>query len=245
LSSATYLRYELLRTFRNRRFVIFSFGFPLALYYLIAAPNRNVADLNGSGLSAPLYLMCGLAAFGTMSAMLSSGARIAGERAVGWNRQLRITPLTTRNYFRAKVVTGYAMALSSLLLLFAAGATLGVSMAASLWLQMTLLILVGLVPFAAAGILLGHLLTVDSIGPVIGGLTALLSILGGAWFPVSSSGALHDVAQLVPSYWLVQASRIAVGGQPWGAKGWIVMGAWAAAMIVLAGRAYRRDTRRV
>ena len=143
-----------------------------------------------------------MAAFGTMSAMLSSGARIAGERAVGWNRQLRITPLTTRNYFRAKVLTGYALALTSLLLLYTAGATLGVSMAASDWVEMTLLILVGLVPFAAAGILLGHLLTVDSIGPVIGGLTALLSILGGAWFPIASSGTMHDIAQLVPSYWL-------------------------------------------
>ena len=244
MSAATYIRYELLRTFRNRRFMFFSLGFPLALYYLIAAPNRNVGDLGNSGISAPLYIMCGLAAFGTMSAMLSSGARIAGERAVGWNRQLRITPLTTRNYFRAKILTGYALALTSLLLLYAAGATLGVSMAASEWVQMTLLILVGLIPFAAAGILLGHLLTVDSIGPVIGGLTALLSILGGAWFPIASSGTLHDIAQLVPSYWLVQASRIAVGGQAWGATGWIVMGAWAAAMIVLAGRAYRRDTKR-
>ena len=67
-------------------------------------------DLGGTGLSAPLYFMVGLAAFGTMNAMLSTGARIAGERAVGWNRQLRITPLSTRTYFRAKVLTGYLMA---------------------------------------------------------------------------------------------------------------------------------------
>ena len=244
MSATTYIRYELLRTFRNRRFLIFSLGFPLTIYYLIAAPNRNVSDLGGSGLSAPLYLMVGLAAFGTMSAMLSSGARIAGERAVGWNRQLRITPLSTRNYFRAKVLTGYVMALASLLLLYTAGATLGVSMSVSLWVKMTTLILVGLVPFAALGILLGHSLTVDSIGPVMGGLTALLSILGGAWFPISSSGALHDIAQLLPSYWLVQASHIAVGGNAWGAEGWTVMAAWAVVFTVLAGRAYRRDTKR-
>ena len=79
MSAATYVRYELLRTFRNRRFLIFSLGFPLVIYYLVAAPNRNVSDLGGSGLSAPLYLMVGLAAFGTMNAMLSSGARIAAR----------------------------------------------------------------------------------------------------------------------------------------------------------------------
>ena len=77
---------------------------------------------------------------------------------------------------------------------------------------MTALILVGLVPFAALGILLGHLLTADSIGPAIGGSTALLSILGGTWFPIPSEGALHVIAQFLPSYWLVQASQVALGG---------------------------------
>ena len=88
------MRYELLRTFRNRRFFFFSLGFPLVLYFLIAAPNRNEHDLGGTGISAPLYFMVGLASFGAMNAMLSSGARIAAERAAGWNRQLRITPLS-------------------------------------------------------------------------------------------------------------------------------------------------------
>ena len=66
------------------------------LYFLIAGPNRNQSDFINTGLSAPLYYMVGLAAFGTMSAMLSSGTRIAGERESGWNRQLRITPLSPR-----------------------------------------------------------------------------------------------------------------------------------------------------
>ena len=81
------------------------------LYFLIAGPNSDVKDIGGSGISAPLYFMAGLASFGTMSAMLSSGARIAAERAVGWNRQLRISPLSPRAYFRAKVLTAYMMAL--------------------------------------------------------------------------------------------------------------------------------------
>ena len=58
--------------------------------------------------------------------MLSSGARIAAERAVGWNRQLRISPLSTRAYLRAKVLTAYMMALLTILVLYASGAALGV-----------------------------------------------------------------------------------------------------------------------
>jgi ABC-2 type transport system permease protein len=245
MNSLVYTRYELLRTLRNRRFFLLSLGFPLILYFMIVSPNRHVHNFDGSGISFALYYMVGLASFGTMSAMLSSGARIAAERAVGWNRQLRISPLSTRNYFRAKVVTGYMMALISLLALYLAGTSLGVRLGASEWLEMTGLILVGLIPFAALGILLGHMLTPDSIGPAMGGGISLLALLGGTWFPITGDGFLHDIVQLIPSYWLVQASHVAIGGHAWPAKGWIVMIAWTVVLSVLAARAYRRDTGRV
>lgn len=241
----TYTRYELLRTFRNRRFFLLSLGFPLILYFVIAGPNRNVHNLNDSGVSLPLYFMVGLASFGTMSAMLSCGARIAAERAVGWNRQLRISPLSPRAYFRAKVITSYAMALLSIAVLYAAGASLGVSLPAGDWLEMTGLMLVGLIPFAALGITLGHMLTPDSIGPAMGGGVSLFALLGGTWFPLGSHGFLHDLAQYIPSYWLVQASHVALGGAAWGAMGWAVIAAWTAVFSTLAVRAYRRDTGRV
>jgi ABC-2 type transport system permease protein len=245
VSALTYTRYELLRTVRNRRFFILSLGFPLVLFFVIAGPQRNVHDFAGTGISAPLYYMVGMVAFGTMSAMLSCGARIAAERAVGWNRQLRISPLSARTYFRAKVITAYLMALLSIIVLYASGISLGVSLAADDWLKMTFLILVGLVPFAALGITLGHVLTPDSIGPAMGGGVSLLALLGGTWFPISDHGFLYDIAQYIPSYWLVQASHIAFGGHPWGTKAWVVVGAWTVALAVLARRAYRRDTERV
>jgi len=241
----SYTRYELLRTLRNRRFFLLSLGFPLVLFFLIAAPNRNVHNLGGTGISAPMYFMVGMVAFGTMSAVLSCGARIAAERAVGWNRQLRISPLSTRAYFRAKVLTAYLMALLSMAVLYVSGISLGVSMSAGDWLEMTFLILVALVPFAALGIAIGHMLTPDSIGPAMGGGVALLAFLGGTWFPIPSHGFLHDVGQLLPSYWLVQASHIALGAHPWGAKAWIVILAWTVILAALARRAYRRDTGRV
>jgi ABC-2 type transport system permease protein len=240
----TYLRYEILRTLRNRRFFILSLGFPLVLYFLIATPNRNETDLGNTGLSAPLYFMVGLAAFGAMNAMLSSGARISGERAVGWNRQLRITPLSVRAYFRAKVLTGYMMAGLTLIGLYLAGTTLGVSLTGSEWARMTVLILIGLLPFAALGIVLGHMLTPDSIGPVMGGLTALFAILGGTWFPITN-GAMKTVGESLPSYWLVQAAHVAIGGNGWTRTGWAVVAIWTVGAALLARWAYRRDTKRV
>jgi len=244
MSVATYARYELVRTFRSRRFTLFAFGFPLVLYYAIAGPNRHTQNLGGTGIDGPVYFMIGLAAFGTMNAMLATGARIAGERSVGWNRQLRLTPLPARSYFRVKVLTAYLLALVTIVLLYAAGISLGVSLPAHTWLEMTGLILVGLIPFAGLGILMGHLLTVDAIGPAMGGTTALLALLGGVWFPITG-GVMHTVAEALPSFWLVQAGHVGLGGSAWGTTGWLIVAVWSVGAALLAGHAYRRDTRRV
>ena len=244
MNHAAYIRFELLRTVRNRRFFILALGFPVALYFLIAAPNRGEDNFGGSGLSAPLYYMVGLAAFGAMNAMLSVGSLIATERTAGWNRQLRLTPLSSRDYFRAKILTGYMTALTALILLYIAGTALGVRLDAHDWLAMTGLILVGLIPFGALAILFGHLLTSDAIGPAMGGLVAVLAVLGGVWFPLTS-GVLYYIGQALPSYWLVQASHVAVGGGGWGMKGWLIVAGWSVLLGVLAVRAYRRDTARV
>ena len=117
--------------------------------------------------------------------MLQTRARISAERSTGWNRQLRITPLTTRDYFRTKVLTGYAAACATIAVMYVAGATLGVSLSARNWVEMTLLILVGLVPFAAGAIAMGHLVPVDSIGPAMG-----LLFCGGAVVCAPDSGAM-------------------------------------------------------
>ena len=63
----TFAKYEIVRTFRNRRFFIFSIGFPVVLYFTIAGPNRNEHNFANSGLPAALYYMVGLTAFGTIN----------------------------------------------------------------------------------------------------------------------------------------------------------------------------------
>jgi ABC-2 type transport system permease protein len=55
---------------------------------------------------------------------------------------------------------------------------------------------------------------------------------------------MSDVAQTLPSYWLVQASHVSLGGAGWTAKGWLVVLGWTVALSLLAAHAYRRDTKR-
>ena len=111
---------------------------------------------------------------------------------------------------------------------------------------MTALILVGLLPFAGArDRLIGHLLTPDSIGPAMGGATALLALLGGTWFPITGS-VMTKIGEALPSYWLVQAGHVGLGG-----RGLVDdrlgrrRGSGRSARRSRARWAYRRDTKRV
>jgi ABC-2 type transport system permease protein len=123
---------------------------------------------------------------------------------------------------------------------------MGVSMPAGRWVQMTGLLLVGLIPFAAMGIMLGHLINSDSMGPVMGGGMSLFALIGGAWFPIGgTSGFMHDLVRLIPSFWLVQAGKSSVpGAAAWTSEAWTVVAVWSVLLIGGAIWAYRRDTRR-
>ena len=238
-----YFRYELLRSFRNWRFIVFSLAYPVVLYFVVTGPQRHA---HFDGVAFPLYFMAGMAAVGTMIAVISSGARIAADRSVGWTRQLRITPLTPGDYLGAKVVCGFLMALLAIALVSLSGTALGVRLSAGEWLTMIGLMVVGLVPIAVLGVLLGHVVTPDSLAPAVGGTIMLLALLGGAYgFLVATSGAVFDLIKALPSYWLVQAGKTALGGSGWPAEGWIVIAAWTAALAPLAVLVYRRDRARV
>jgi ABC-2 type transport system permease protein len=243
VSGLVYTRYELLRTFRNRRFWFFSLGFPVIFYWLIVSSQAHKL-VPGLGITYAAYYMISLASFGTMMSMISTGARIAGERQVGWTRQLRISPLSVRAYFRAKVLTGYVMALLSVILLYLCGALEGVHLPAGRWLGLTALIVVGLLPFAAFGVFIGHLVNTDAVGPLMGGLVSILAFVSGAWFPITH-GFLYDFGQFLPSWWLVQARDVVLHGHGWSTRGWVTVAAWTVILGAGAAWAYRRDTGRV
>jgi len=238
-----YLRYEVLRNFRNWRFLFLTLAFPLVLYLLIGSVNRHVQF---EGVAFPVYFMTAMATLGTMAAVISGCAIIATERATGWTRQMRITPLPAWTYFRAKVVVGYLRALLTLVLLALAGTAFGVRLPAQGWLTVLGLFLVGLIPFAVLGILLGHLIGADAAALATGGIVTLFALLGGVYgFQVATSGPVLAIIKALPSYWLVQAGKTALGGHDWPIEGWIVIVAWTVVLVPLAVRVYRRDTSRV
>jgi len=241
MSSATHVRYELLRSLRNPLMFGLSIVLPLVVYYAVASGNRH-AFVYAAGVSFPLYFMTGMAAYGAMFAAIGPGGRLARDRARGWTRQLRITPLRARTDYLAKVLAAYLVALPALVLVFLAGATLGVRLDAAQWFEMTGLLLIGLVPFVLMGLISGHLIATDALVQVMGWLVVFFALFGGAFGSLFNKGAMLTVVKLLPSYWLVHAGEAALVHGDWPAEGWIVLACWTAALIPLAVFAYRHDT---
>ena len=240
--NTTHLRYDILRMYRVPTTVGLTIALPLVVYYAVTPGSRHA---HPEGIPFALYFMTGMAAYGAMWAAVAPGAHVARDRASGWTRHTRTTPLRAGTYFASKVVTAYLVAIPTLVLLYLAGASLGVRLDATQWLEMTGLLLIGLAPFVVIGIALGHLVTVEAMVPAVGGIVVLFALLGGAFGRLFTSGVGLTIVKLLPSYWLVQAGKSASGGGDWPAEGWIVLAVWIVALVPLAVLVYRRDTSRV
>jgi ABC-2 type transport system permease protein len=242
--SLTYLRLEILRAFRVPRFYILTVAMPLVLYLLLGSAYGTDA-VDGAPVAA--WFMVSMSVFGAMGGSTTVGGRIAVEREVGWTRQLRLTPLSGRAYLAGKAATAFLVSIPSLLLLYLAGRVLkGVHLPLSTWAAVFGWTLLGVLPFVALGILLGHLVKGETLGPLSGALFTFLALLGGIWFPVDQMPTwLADVAKATPSYWLAEAGREPLTGHNIGLHGLLILAAWTVGLGAAAIRRFQRGTRPV
>jgi ABC-2 type transport system permease protein len=205
--SLGYVRMEILRTFRNTRFVVFAIAFPVLMFLL-----QTGVFLKSSNANYPAevgVIMVNMMTFGVLSSALSNGAKLAFERAGGWQRQLRLTPLSGPGYLGAKAISGLLVSLPSLILVPVIAALFHpVHLDAGSWLRIVLGIWMGAVPFVLLGLLLGQFGTPDSMQPVNMVVMMGMGFLGGLWVPIETMpGWMHQVSQFLPSYWLTQIAR--------------------------------------
>ena len=241
--SVGYLVLELRRTMRSTRFLIFTIVFPVVLFLLYAS------IFGGDESAAVGVLMVNMTAYGAMSGALFAGSRVAVERAAGWQRQLRLTPLSGPGYLSAKGLTAMALALPAVLLVPLVGAVVeGVTLDAAGWLRIVLGTWLAAIPFALMGLLIGQFGTPESLQPIMTLTMMVMALLGGIFIPVDTMpGWLLDVAQALPSYWLGQVGRGAVTSDLSVNLGQavLVLAVWAVVLAVVVTRRYRRDSARV
>jgi ABC-2 type transport system permease protein len=241
--SFTYLLLEARRAMRSGRFMIFSIAFPVLLFLLYVGIWAN-GDKAIAGV-----LMVNMTAFGALSAALFAGGRVAVERSLGWQRQLRLTPLSGSGYLAAKGITGMLLALPAIVLVPLVGAVVeGVSLDAAGWVRVTIGIWLAVIPFALIGLLIGQVATPDSMQPIMSLTMMTMSMLGGIFIPIDTMpGWLTQVSHVLPSYWLGQVGRGAVTSDLSVDLGQtvLVLAIWTAVVGLGVTRRYRRDSARV
>ncbi|WGL50683.1 ABC transporter permease [Nocardioides sp. BP30] len=242
--SLTLLGIELRRVLRNRRTVVFSLLLP-TLMILIFGAQSGWQERAGSG-NVAAYILISIALYGAALTSAAAGAMVALERATGWSRQLRLTPLNPVAYIVVKALVALFMGALAIVVVNVVGIVMGkADMSASVWIASAVLALVCTVTFAALGVFVGYLVPGENAMQLLGPGMAALSFLGGVFIPLSSyPEAVRDVAYWTPMYGVAEVARAPLTHElPWyaivNALGWLA--------IFVAGAAWRmsKDTARV
>lgn len=242
--STAVLGIELRRVLRNRRTLMFTLIMPAVFFLLFGLPQRGQELPNGRPVTA--WIMISLAVYAAMVATTSAGAAVATERALGWSRQLRLTPLRPAAYVATKVATAMALGLLGVLVEFAVGAAAGVRIPADVWLLAGLAAWLGSLVFAAFGLFVGYLAPAENVMQFMGPILAILAMFGGLFVPLEMlPHAFQEIAKFTPVYGVGQLARAPLTGDglDWTAVG--NLAAWTAVFGLAAARLFRRDTTRV
>ncbi|WP_446216339.1 ABC transporter permease [Micromonospora sp. IBHARD004] len=242
--STAVLAIEIRRVLRNRRTLIFILVMPAVLFLLFGLPQRGQELPNGRPVTA--WIMISLAVYGAMVATTSAGAAVATERALGWSRQLRLTPLRPPAYVATKVATAMVLGLIAVLVEFAVGAGAGVRLPVQVWLVAGLTAWLGSLVFAAFGLFVGYLAPAENVMQFMGPILAILAMLGGLFVPLDVlPHALQQIAKFTPVYGVGQLARAPLTGA---GMDWVALGnlaGWTVLFGLGAARLFRRDTTRV
>ncbi len=241
----TFLRLEVRRLLRNKRTVMFILIMPLTFFVLFGITQKNQTIGGGSLVTIKQYSMVSLAVYGAMTACTSGGSMVAVERALGWSRQLRLTPLRPIAYIAIKILTAMVLGLIPVFVLFVIGGISGVRLPAHTWLLCGLGAWLGSLVFAALGLFMGYLLPSENVMQILGPVLAVLSIFGGIFFPLNNAPHLiQTIAKFSPVYGVGEIARAPLtGGFHWISLLNIVV--WTALFAVGAALVFRRDTKRV
>jgi ABC-2 type transport system permease protein len=240
----TMLRIEMRRMMRNRRTIIFALIFPAVMFLVFGSGNQGAEKVGDGNVSA--YVMVSMALYGGALIAAATGAGVAVERALGWSRQLRLTPLHPTVYILIKAFVALVMGAVAIAAVNVVGLLKGQpEMPTATWIYCALATMACVLTFAALGVFAGYVVPGENVMQILGPGLALLSFLGGLFIPLSQySGTVRDIAYWSPMYGVAEVARAPLTHElPWyaivNAIGWFA--------IFVLGAAWRmsKDTARV
>ncbi len=236
-----YIRFELIRTARDGGYVVFGLIMPVVMYLVFT----DLGLAPGDEHDAAIYTMVSMAAYGGLGAAFNNGSGIAEDRAAGWLRRLRLTPLTPAQVIAGKVVTGAVGVVPGIAAVLLTGALVNhVTLTPGRWLAIVVLLWAGTIPFSLLGLGNGYRLTGQSAAMANLMTMLVLSIVGGLWVPVSGFPSwLRALAEWTPSNGYASLSwHVAFGAAP-GAREIAMLTVWLVVFGLYAMYGYRRAGR--
>lgn len=248
-SFVAFVRLEVRRALRNRRYVMFAVAFPVVFYLLytgvLSGAAADPAQLV-AGIPWRTYFMISMATYAAIGASLGGAIVIAQERDSGWTRQLRVTPLPSMAYVTGKLIVAYLVTVPAVAAVLLAGLVVDhVELSAGTWLAVLVTLAVGALPFAALGLLIGYLFDSNSAQGAMMICFFSLAILGGLWAPLSSfPDSLATIGRMLPSFRLADLGRDAASGTPIDPAAVLILAIYAVVLGGLAAWRYRTSEQR-
>ena len=208
---------EVRRAFRNRRYLLFAIGFPSVFYLLytgvLSGASADPSAIVG-GMPWRTYFMVSMATYAAIVAAVGGAIVIADERTSGWTRQLRVTPLPAAAYVVGKLIVSYVVTIPAITAVLVAGALANhVELSAVSWAQLLVSLVIGSLPFAAIGLLIGYVFDAGTAQGAMMVTLFSLAILGGLWAPITSfPDTLATIGRMLPSFRLAELGRDAAAG---------------------------------
>ena len=230
---AAHVKLEVAQLVRVPAFSVPTLLFPVLTYLVVA---KGVY-----GDVAPAHGMAGIAGVAVLGTVFFQfGVGIAMQRAFPWESYLRTLPIAPWRRMVARVLSALPFAAAGAALVVAAAVTMdGVALGPTRWLALIVVLLVGAIPFALAGISLGYWLPVRGALPIANIVFFAAAIAGGLWTGPSANA--DSTAAYIPTRSWAELLWASVDGTGWALRNVGVLAASAAAFGLLAVWGYRRD----
>jgi ABC-2 type transport system permease protein len=227
--------------FRNRDNLLWRLGLPAGVYVLLTLVDDETSGSN-------IGRMVAMAAFGAVAAgLFATGPSLAQERASGWLRQLRTTPMQPSAAVVAKVIVAMAWVLPAIALVAVMGILLtDIELDPRDWIELIGMMWIGSAPLAALGVLIG--LAIPDAGAAHTATNfafIVLWLLGGIFTPPGDMpDVLAAISRKLPSSGILEIGDSVTRGVAIPTSALMLLSLWTVATGVLAALAWRRLGRR-
>lgn len=234
-------RAQFLGVWRRPAFSVPTLAFPLMFYLFFGI----VMPSSGFSAAAPTYLLATYGVFSVMGpSLFGFGVGLATDRDTGALALKRTTPMPAGAYFFARVATAALFGVILVACLFLLGALFGgVALHRGQWFALAGVILAGVAPFSALGLMIGSRAKAQAAVAIVNVVFLPMALLSGLWFPITMfPEALQAFAGFFPAYHLSQLALKTIAldlGHP-ALLHLAVLAGETAFFLAMAVRGYRR-----